>query len=124
MVEVVSGFIKKIQGLSAMLVFSQISQNCFCIKKVMDQDYGSRDHDWLSVHGGLATMEQRGHSGAQEVVVITQREREREREEAVGVLINGATWSRSYRDSHTTALNRGGRWCFNGEMVPDVRMRD
>jgi hypothetical protein len=80
MVEVVSRFIKKIHGLSAMLVFSQISQNCFCIEKVMDQDYGSRDHDWLSVHGGLATMEQRGRFGAQEVVVITQRERERGRE--------------------------------------------
>jgi hypothetical protein len=41
----------------------------------MDQVYGSRDHDWLSVHGGLTTMERRGHSRAQEVVVKAQRER-------------------------------------------------
>jgi hypothetical protein len=76
-VGVVSGFIKKIQGLSAMLVFSRISQNCFCIGKVMDRVYGSRDHGWLSVHGGLTTMGRRGHSGAREVVMIAQREREK-----------------------------------------------
>jgi hypothetical protein len=61
------------------LVFFGISQNYFCIEKVMDQVYGSRDHGCLSIHGGLATMGQRDRSGAREVVVIAQRERERER---------------------------------------------
>jgi hypothetical protein len=37
--------------------------------------YGSWDHDWLSVHGRLEIMERCGHSGAQEVIVIAQRER-------------------------------------------------
>jgi hypothetical protein len=46
----------------------------------MNRVYGSRDHDWLLVHGGLATMGRRGCSRAQEVVVIARRERERERE--------------------------------------------
>jgi hypothetical protein len=41
----------------------------------MDQVYVSRDHDWLSVYGGLATMGRRGHSGTQEIVVIAWRER-------------------------------------------------
>jgi hypothetical protein len=45
----------------------------------MDRVYGSRDHGWLSVHGGLVTMGQHGRSEAQEVIVIAQRERERER---------------------------------------------
>jgi hypothetical protein len=43
----------------------------------MNRVYGSRDHDWLLVHGGLATMGRRGCSRAQEVVVIARRERER-----------------------------------------------
>jgi hypothetical protein len=43
----------------------------------MDRVYASRDHDWLSVHGGLATMGRRGRSGAREVVVIARRKRER-----------------------------------------------
>jgi hypothetical protein len=42
----------------------------------MERVYGSRDHDWFSVHGGLTTMGQRGRSGAREVVMIAQRERE------------------------------------------------
>jgi hypothetical protein len=42
----------------------------------MDRVYGSRDHGWLSVHGGLMTMERCGRSRAREVVVIAQRERE------------------------------------------------
>jgi hypothetical protein len=90
----------------------------------MNRVYGSRDHDWLLVHGGLATMGRRGCSRAQEVVVIARREREREREEVVGVLTNGATWRRSCGDGHTTALKRGDRWCSDGEMVPGVRRRD
>jgi hypothetical protein len=69
------------------LIFSEISQNCFYIEKVMDQVYGSRDHGCLSVHGGLATMGWRDCSRAQEVVVIAQRERE----EVIGVLTNDAT---------------------------------
>jgi hypothetical protein len=43
----------------------------------MDRVYGSRDHGWLSVHGGLVTMGQHGRSEAREVIVIAQRERER-----------------------------------------------
>jgi hypothetical protein len=70
----------KVQGLSYNLVFSDISWNCFYIGKVMGRVYGSRDHGWLSVHGGLATMGRRGCSGTQEVIVIAWRERERERE--------------------------------------------
>jgi hypothetical protein len=38
------------------LAFSEISQNCFCIGKIMDRVYGSRDHGWHSVHGGFMTM--------------------------------------------------------------------
>jgi hypothetical protein len=48
----------------------------FIIGKIMELVYGSRDHDWFSVHGGLTTMGQRGRSGAREVVMIAQRERE------------------------------------------------
>jgi hypothetical protein len=69
------------------------------------------------------TMGQHGCSGAQEVIVMAQREREEE-EEVIGVLTNGATWRRSYGDGHTTALNRGGRWCSNREMVLGARKRD
>jgi hypothetical protein len=65
------------------LVFSDISWNCFYIGKVMGRVYGSRDHGWLSVHGGLATMGRRGCSGTQEVIVIAWREREREREREI-----------------------------------------
>jgi hypothetical protein len=54
--------------------------------------------------------------------VIAQRERERE--EVIEVLTIAVNWSRSYRDGHTTALNRDGQWCFNGEMVPGTSMRD
>jgi hypothetical protein len=43
----------------------------------MDRVYGSRDHNWLSVHNGLGTMERCGRSEAWEVIVIAQRERER-----------------------------------------------
>jgi hypothetical protein len=52
-----------------------ISQKCFYIEKVMDWVYGSRNHGWLSVHGGLVTMGRRGRSEAQEVIVIAPRER-------------------------------------------------
>jgi hypothetical protein len=46
----------------------------------MNQVYGSRDHDWLPVHGGLMTMGWCNRSGAQKVIVIARREKERERE--------------------------------------------
>jgi hypothetical protein len=59
------------------LAFLGISQNWFLIGKVIDQVYGSRDHGWLSVHGGLVTMGRCGCSGAQKVIVTTWRERER-----------------------------------------------
>jgi hypothetical protein len=38
------------------LAFFRISHNCFCIGKIMDQVYGSPNHEWLSVHSGLVTM--------------------------------------------------------------------
>jgi hypothetical protein len=62
--------LKKSKGFPTILIFSGISWNCFCIGKVMDRVYGSRDHDWLSVHGGLTTMGRRGSSRAQEVAMI------------------------------------------------------
>jgi hypothetical protein len=92
------------------------------IGKVMDLVYGSRDHVWLSVHGGLMAMGQHDRFKAREVVVIALRERERE--EVIGVLINDATWRRSCGDGHMTALNRGDQWCSDGEMVLDARRRD
>jgi hypothetical protein len=66
------------------LTFFGISHNYFCIGKVMDWVYGSRNHDWLFVHGGLATMGRRGRSGSQEFVVIAWKERERERGGCLG----------------------------------------
>jgi hypothetical protein len=93
----------------------------------MDRVYGSQDHDWLFICGGLTAMERRSRFRAWEVIVIARREREREgeirereREEFVGVLTNDASWRQSCGDGHTTALNRGGRWCSDGEMVPDA----
>jgi hypothetical protein len=86
----------------------------------MDRVYGSRDHGWLSIHGGLMTMGRCSRSGARVVVVVAQRERE----EVLGVLTNGTTWRRSCGDDHTTALNRGGQWCSDGEMVPCAKRRD
>jgi hypothetical protein len=112
--------LKKSRGFPMMLVFSKISQNYFCIVKVVDQIYGSRDNDWLLVYGGLAVIGRCGHFKTREVIEIARREREGG-EEFVGVLTNGVDWRRSYGDGHTTALNRGGRWCSDGEMVPDVR---
>jgi hypothetical protein len=44
----------------------------------MNRVYGSQDHVWLSVYGGLVTMGLHGRSEAREVIVIAQRERERE----------------------------------------------
>jgi hypothetical protein len=73
----------------------------------MDWIYGSRDHGWLSVHGGLVTMGRRGPlglGGRRDCL-----ERERERKEVIRILTNGATWRRSYRDGHMTTLKRGGR---------------
>jgi hypothetical protein len=66
----------------------------------------------------------RGRSRAQKVVVIAQKEREREREEVIEVLTNGGAWRRSCGDGHTMTLNRGDRWCFDGEMIPSARRRD
>jgi hypothetical protein len=37
--------LKKSKGFVAILAFSEISQNGFCIGKVMDRVYGSQDHD-------------------------------------------------------------------------------
>jgi hypothetical protein len=84
----------------------------------MNRVYESR----LSIHSGLMTMGRHGRSRAREVVVIPQRERERE--EVIIVLTNYATRRRSCGDGHTMALNRGGRWCSNGKMIPDARKID
>jgi hypothetical protein len=85
----------------------------------MDQVYGTRDHGWLSVHGGLATMERCGCSGAWKVIMIAQREGE-----DVRVLTNVTTWRWSCGDGHMMTLNKGGQWCSNRKMIPDVRRRD
>jgi hypothetical protein len=58
------------------------------------------------------------------MIAHREREREREREEVIEVFTNGTTWRRSCRDGHTTAVNRGGRWCFDGEMVLGASSRD
>jgi hypothetical protein len=71
---VVSAFIKKYKSFSTFLSFFRISQNYFFTGKIMDRVYGSRDHGWLSVHGGLMTMGRCGRSGAREVVVIARGE--------------------------------------------------
>jgi hypothetical protein len=97
------------------LAFFGISRNWFLIGKVIDQVYGSRDHDWLSVHGTMRVLW--GSEGHRDSL-------EREREEVIRVLTNSATWRRSCEDSHTTALNKGGRWFSDGEMVPGMRRRD
>jgi hypothetical protein len=47
-----------------------------------------------------------------------------EREEVIRVLTNCATWQRSCGDGQAAALNRGGRWCSDGEMVPGARRGD
>jgi hypothetical protein len=57
------------------LAFFGISRNWFLIGKVIDQVYGSRDHCWLSVYGGLVTMGRCSCSGAQKVIVTAWRER-------------------------------------------------
>jgi hypothetical protein len=43
----------------------------------MARVYGSRDHGWLSIHGGLTTMGRCSRFEAREVIVIARRERER-----------------------------------------------
>jgi hypothetical protein len=80
-------FIKKSKGFPEILAFSGISWNCLCVWKIMDRVYRSRDHGWISMHGGLVIMERCGRSGSREVVVIAWRERE----EVVRVLTNGVT---------------------------------
>jgi hypothetical protein len=65
-------------------------------------------------------MGQCDHSGAQEVTVIAWRDRE----EVVGFLINGATCRWSCGDGHTMVLNRGDRWCSDGEMVLGASRKD
>jgi hypothetical protein len=79
----------------------------------MDQVYGSRDNGWLSIHGGLATMGQRGRSGAWEVVVIAQRERKR-RSSGLSPMMSlgdGATeMSTRRRSTEVTGGSPMGRW--------------
>jgi hypothetical protein len=60
--------LKNPKGFPVILAFSDISRNR--IGKVMDWIYGSRDHDWVLVYGGLVTMGWRSCFGAREVVVI------------------------------------------------------
>jgi hypothetical protein len=73
----------------------------------MARVYRSRDHGWLSIHGGLTTMGRCSHFEAREVIVIARREREREGEEVIRVLTNVVTWRQSYEDDLTSTLNRG-----------------
>jgi hypothetical protein len=80
------GFIKKIEGFSHDFgIFWDFSKLIF-IGKIMDRVYGSRDHSWLSVHGGLMTMGAgrllRGSGGRRD---SSERERERERERSGAV---------------------------------------
>jgi hypothetical protein len=114
--------LNKIQELSYDFCIFWYFSEMFLDRKSHGSVYGSQDHDCLSIHGGLTTMERCGRSGAREVIVIAQRERERV--EVIGVLTNDVTWRRSCRDGHTMALNRGGRWCFDREMVPGARRRN
>jgi hypothetical protein len=76
---------------------------------------------WTRDHGVAHPL--RG-SGGRGDSLERERERKREREEPVGVLTNGVTWRRSCGYGHTTSLNRGGRWYFDGEMVQGTRSRD
>jgi hypothetical protein len=74
---------------------------------------------WTHDHGALWPLRgSEGHRDSSEIEI------EREREEVVGVLTNGASWRRSYGDGHTMTLNRGRRWCSDGEMVLGARRRD
>jgi hypothetical protein len=67
-------------------------------------------------------MGRRGRFEAWKVIVIARRERERE--EIIEVLINDATWRRSWRDGHLMTLNRGDWWCSDEKIVLGTRMRD
>jgi hypothetical protein len=53
----------------------------------MDWVYGSRDHNSLSVYGGLVTMRRHSRYRAREVFVIAQGERD----EVIRVLTNSTT---------------------------------
>jgi hypothetical protein len=85
----------------------------FFIGKVMDQVYGSQDHGWLLVHGGLMTMGQRDRSEAWEVIVIAQRERQRRSSGLLPMapLEDGATKMATRRCSiEATGGSPMGRW--------------
>jgi hypothetical protein len=71
----ISGFIKKIQELSCNFAIFWDFSELFFIGKIMNRVYGSRDHGWLLVHGGLVTMRRRDRSRAREVVKVSKRER-------------------------------------------------
>jgi hypothetical protein len=86
----------------------------------MDQVYGSRDHDWLSLHGGLVTMKRHGRSGAREVIMIAQRERGRR---------SCHQWCHLEAELQRWPLDcaqqrRPMVLQFDGEMVLSVRRRD
>jgi hypothetical protein len=59
------------------LVFFWDLSELFFIEKVMDLVYGSRDHNWLSIHSGLVTMGRRSRSGARKIIATAWRERQR-----------------------------------------------
>jgi hypothetical protein len=103
-VEVVSRFIKKSKDISAILELFWIFSELFFIGKVIDRVYGSLDHDWLSVHGGLVTLGHHDHSMAQDVVVIARRERERGRQSSHQWC--HATWRWLLRWPHDGAQQR------------------
>jgi hypothetical protein len=99
------------------LTFSMISQNCF-IGKVMIR---SMNHGTTT--GSRSIVDSRPWGGTATLGLGRSSWYLRKRKEVVGVLTNDATWRQSCRDHHTTALNRGGRWCSDGEIVLGVRRR-
>jgi hypothetical protein len=72
----------------------------------------TRDHGVVQPLRGLG-----GHRDSSEI----ERERERRRRRRSSGFSSMAPLGGG--DGHTMALNRGGRWCSNGEMVPSVTMR-
>jgi hypothetical protein len=120
----ISGFIKKFQWLSCdfgiflgflRIVFYRKSHGSglwIMGPRLALSPWWTRDH--------AAARPLRGSGGRRDSSEL----REREREEVVRALTNGTAWRWSCGDGHTTALNRGGRWCTDGEIVPDVRRRD
>jgi hypothetical protein len=104
------------------LTFSWISQNCFYIGKSPGSGLWITGPQMalgsLLTHDHGAARPLRGSGGRRD---SSERERERGGRR---VLTNGTTWRRSCKDGHTTSLNRGDWWCYDGEMISNTRRRD